>query len=222
LLFDLDNTLLDFDAGASYSLKKTLTEFGLPLDAGLINSYYTINKDCWSRFEQGLIDTPTLRRERFSLFVSANGLLVDAAEMNRYYLDTLSNQALEIHGARPLLESSFERYQLVLATNGFAEIQYPRIKLSRFESFFTHKVISEEIGHSKPSPHFFAHAMDLMGSPSPDTVMIIGDSLSSDIKGGLGAGIMTCWFNPKKIKNETGIEPHFTATSLDQILQLLN
>ncbi|MCB0670112.1 MAG: YjjG family noncanonical pyrimidine nucleotidase [Saprospiraceae bacterium] len=217
LLYDLDNTLLDFDSGAEKSLNETFEEFELKNKQALIASYHQVNHRCWQRFEQGEIDIPTLKRLRFELFVTENSLDMNPAMLNRSYLTRLSQQVKEIDGARTLLDQSHRRFDLVLVTNGFAEVQHPRIERSGLRSYFKHVIISEEIGSNKPSVSFFEHAFRLMEQPERDQVMIIGDSLSSDIKGGSDFGIKTCWFNPKKMENTSPVIPDHTVESLELI-----
>lgn len=220
LLFDLDNTLLDFDEGAAWSLRETLAEFALEDQDRLIDSYHEVNVRCWKRFEDGEIDIPTLKRLRFENFVKENGLNLDPAMINRKYLDRLARQIKEITGARSLLEQSLSRFNLVLVTNGFAEVQHPRIEKAGLKNYFKHVVISEEIGSNKPAGSFFDYTFELMNQPGKEEVMIIGDSLSSDIKGGLDYGIKTCWFNPKKRMNDTTVIPDHVVHSLEHIPML--
>jgi 2-haloacid dehalogenase len=217
LLFDLDNTLLDFDAGARKSLEETLVEFGYGGKPDLIESYHQINQQCWQKFERGDIDIPTLKRLRFEFFVRENKFDLNPADLNRAYLDRLSQQTVEISGARQLLENTRNTFRLALVTNGFAEVQRPRIRRSGLHRYFEHIVISEEIGSNKPATAFFDHTFTLMGRPDPEEVMIIGDSLSSDIKGGLDYGIRTCWFNRDARPNDSSVIPHHTVHSLEHI-----
>lgn len=223
LLFDLDNTLLDFDEGAQVAIKQTLSHFQLHDRADeLIRSYHQINHFCWDQFERGAIDVHTLKDQRFTMFVEQNQLDIDPQVMNRFYLTLLSQQTEEIVGARMLLDQTFSRFKLVLVTNGFPEVQYPRISKSAIGTYFKHIIVSEEIGHSKPAPEFFDHAFAKMGSPQKEQVMIIGDSLSSDIKGGAQYGIRTCWFNFQGIANQSGIQPDYTVTALAEISNILH
>lgn len=221
LLFDLDNTLLDFDAGAHDSLHKMLVEHGYSENESLIDSYHQINHQCWQQFEKGEIDIPTLKKLRFEMFAHENRLVDDPATMNRNYLNRLAQQTNEVTGARHLLNETKQRFRLALVTNGFAEVQRPRITNSGLHRYFEHIVISEEIGSNKPAPAFFDHVFTLIGHPDPRQVLIIGDSLSSDIKGGLDYGILTCWFNQHGIQNAGTIIPHHTVHSLDHILAFL-
>lgn len=220
LLFDLDNTLLDFDRGAEQSLLETFTEYRFSELDQLVKSYYEVNHRCWHRYENGEIDIPMLKRLRFQIFVEENDLEVDHAELNRKYLGRLSQQISEMEGARNLLNQSHQRFQLALVTNGFAEVQHPRIDRSGLRNYFKHIVISEEIGSNKPAITFFEHTFQLLKKPKKEEVMIIGDSLSSDIKGGNDYGIRTCWYNPKKQENTSDVKPDHTVQSLNDIPRL--
>jgi YjjG family noncanonical pyrimidine nucleotidase len=217
ILFDLDNTLLDFDAGAGHALNATLQDYGFENSRELTASYHQINHRCWQKFEEGEIDIPTLKKLRFTIFVEENDLKVNPDTMNRHYLDLLSRQIEEITGARQLLDQTSQKFKLALVTNGFAEVQRPRIHHSGLQRYFEHIVISEEIGANKPATAFFDHTFSLLGQPDPQEVMIIGDSLSSDIKGGSDYGIKTCWFNPKKLENQGTLRPDHTVSSLHHI-----
>ncbi len=222
LLVDLDNTILDFDKGAHAALLSTFKKFEFSDLNKLIKSYHNINRTCWQQFESEEIDVDTLKKQRFRLFVREHNLKIDPDRLNNYYLNKLSEQITEISGARDFLNKCSRRFNLLLATNGFARVQRPKIARSGIAKYFEHIVISEEIGASKPSPEFFKTAFILMGKPDPSSVMIIGDSLSSDIKGGLDFGIHTCWFNRYNSENETEIRPHHTIDQLKKFTEVWN
>lgn len=222
LLIDLDNTLLDFTAGANRSLKAALKAFEIEPSEGNIDIYHTINHQCWEAFEKGELDVDTLRRRRFELFVETLAVSVDAGKLNTFYLSRLSEQTDEIKGARQFLEWARIRYKLVLATNGFASVQRPRIARSQLQTYFEHIVISEEIGVQKPHAGFFDHAFEKMNHPPKERVMIIGDSQSSDINGGRNYGIRTCWLRQAGAKSDAPKNPsHLEVTSLEEIPGLI-
>jgi HAD superfamily hydrolase (TIGR01509 family) len=101
-----------------------------------------------------------------------------------------------VEGARELLDDLHGDVRLGLITNGYSEVQRPRLTHFDLSHYFEAVVVSSEIGHAKPSAAFFDHAFTALGSPDPATVLVVGDSLSSDIAGGRNAGTVTCWFNP--------------------------
>lgn len=222
LLIDLDNTLLDFTVGANRSLKMALRAFEIEPTKENIQVYHTINHQCWEAFEKGEMDVDTLRRQRFELFVEELSASVDAGKLNSFYLSRLSEQTDEIKGARQFLQWASIRYKLILATNGFASVQRPRINRSQLHRYFEHIVISEEIGIQKPHAGFFDHVFEKMNHPSKERVMIIGDSQSSDINGGRNYGIRTCWFRQGSTETGAPQDPlHLEVTSLDEIPALI-
>ena len=222
LLVDLDNTLLDFDKSSSTALKATFDHFNLEDPQTAMQIYNRINHQCWDAFEEGDLDIPQLKQLRFDLFVSEMKLDLSGKVVNRFYLDLLAQQVHEIEGARSFLDWSSERFNLVLATNGFAEIQYPRLDISGLKKYFQAVVVSEEIGVQKPHRAFYDHAFELMKHPAKNEVMMIGDSLSSDIRGGLDYDILTCWFDQKNRGPSVGISPHFVVDHLNKIRAIFN
>ena len=222
LLIDLDNTLLDFNAGANRSLIEAMMAFEIEPSSQHIHTYHEINHQCWEAFEKGEFDISTLRRKRFELFVEVLDVDVNADRINAFYLDRLSQQTDEIAGARTFLDWAHSRYRLVLATNGFASVQWPRIRKAQLLPYFEHILISEEIGVQKPAGGFFDHAFHRMEFPEKDRVMIIGDSLSSDIEGGRSYGIRTCWLRHESAcGSDSEDNMHFEVSSLSEIPALL-
>ena len=128
MIIDLDNTLLDFDTAAAKSLSITFKRFNVPVTIDNINVYKVINHECWTLFEEDVIDIEMLKRMRFEKLVEALGINADPAKMNHLYLNTLGLQVDEVEGSRDFLDWSSKRFNLVLATNGFAEVQRPRIR----------------------------------------------------------------------------------------------
>ncbi len=217
LLVDLDNTVLDFDQGAAQSLDDALEAFGISATPEHQALYKEINLRCWAAFERGEMDASTLRARRFQLFVRQAKLAVDPIALNRLYLSKLSQQVHEIEGARDFLHWAQSRFGLLLATNGFSQVQRPRIQEAALDKYFSHIVISEEIGSMKPDRAFFDHAFARMEQPPREEVMIIGDSLSSDMAGGADYGISTCWFNPTQRNNDGQVRPDWSVTSMHQL-----
>lgn len=221
LVIDLDNTLLDFDEGARKSLELALTAFDIPADDHHIQTYKRINHQCWQAFERRELDVATLKGLRFKLFVEAIETDTNHKDLNRLYLDTLAHQVDEVRGARAFLDWAHPRFQLLLATNGFTEVQQPRLRKSGLNPYFQHVVISEEIGIQKPYAGFFDHAFDKMKNPDRDKVMMVGDGLSSDIKGGVDYGIRTCWLHHGTMTNETDIKPDHSVETLEELMGLV-
>lgn len=220
LILDLDNTLLDFDRAAKRSLISTYRRFGISTDEKHINAYRHINHRCWRAFEAGEIDVVTLKDLRFQMLVEDLGLSINPDQINSFYLDTLSKQIDPMPGAHDFLNWADKSFSLVLATNGFKQVQRPRIALSGISAYFKHIIISEEIGFNKPDKEFFDHTFSRMGEPAKKEVMIIGDNLGSDIKGGTDYGILTCWLNSEDIYlPENAPTPDLSIHKLDDLLK---
>ena len=214
LFFDLDNTLLDFDRSSKYAFEKAFNDFKIPFDTSYYGIYNQINKQHWLAFEQGTITQATLRTKRFEVFLEAIRKDCDAADFSACYLSNLANVRLLLDGAIPLLDKLKGQFQLLVITNGLKEVQRPRIKVCDLEQYFDGIVVSDEIGVAKPHKGFFDYAFNEIGNPSKEKVLVIGDSLSSDIAGGNQYGIDTCWYNPKKNKNKTEHKPTFEIANL--------
>lgn len=125
-------------------------------------------------------------------------------------------------GAGDLIRELAKDFGLVLATNGIADVQHRRIKASGLEPSFRGLVISDEIGVAKPHPDFFHVVFSTMGQPCRSEVLMVGDSLSSDISGGEAFGIDTCWFNPKGRSNDASVRPTYEIQELHEVHTILH
>jgi YjjG family noncanonical pyrimidine nucleotidase len=195
LLFDVDNTLLDFEKTEALALEHNFSLHGLPFPAEAKQRYHEINQSYWHRLERKEITPETLRAGRFRDLFNELGLRYDAETFADSYLDQLGQQAPLVAGALDLLEGLNGRFQLGIITNGLADVQHPRLERAGLKPYFATIIISQEIGVSKPSPGIFDAAFARMNQPEKHEVLIIGDSLSSDMTGGINYGIDTCWFN---------------------------
>jgi 2-haloacid dehalogenase len=197
LLFDADNTLFDYDQAEATALANSFRQFGLNLDQATGAQYRTINAKLWHDFELGHITQQDLRAERFRRLFTTVNLTVDAEAFSHAYLRHLSQAGHLLEGAEALVRQLAAEYHIGIITNGIASVQRPRLENSPIYEFVEAFVISEELGVAKPDPAIFDAAFALMGWPQKTAVLIIGDSLSSDMQGGLNYGIDTCWYNPE-------------------------
>lgn len=221
LLFDLDNTLLDFDASEDYALDKSLANIGITYTKEHFAIYEKINRMCWDDFEAGNMDQSIINKTRFRRFLKAlNREEVNVQAFGDYYLSQLSEKAVFIEGAKQLLEEQSKQYKLGVVTNGLKQVQRPKLIKSNLIDYFKIVVVSDEIGVSKPYKAFFDYTFKEMHFPYKSTVLIIGDSLNSDIKGGNNYGIDTCWYNPRKKENLSKIKPSFEINSLGALKTL--
>lgn len=197
VLLDLDDTLLDFGQAERVAMRRVLGENGLPADDATLALYSRINDAYWKRFERGEIGRREVLVGRFRDFLAeegASGLDPDAVQDR--YETLLSEGHWFVPGAEALLDALAPTYDLYLASNGTERVQTGRLKsagiLPRFRGLF----LSERIGAAKPSRAFFDAVFASLGEERRRGAVMVGDSLSSDIRGGIDAGLITVWFNP--------------------------
>jgi YjjG family noncanonical pyrimidine nucleotidase len=222
LLFDADGTLFDYDLGESYALEKSFLEAGLPFSPAAADTYRAINHQIWLDFENGLISSERLRTRRFELLFEVVGAQTDVETFSARYLIHLSHSSHLVEGAEALVRLLRGQYHLGLITNGLKDVQRPRLARSAIDGLFDVVAISEEIGTAKPDPRFFEAAFAEMGNPPRETVLVIGDSLSSDILGGINYQLDTCWFNPQGKAPDPRIPAKYEIRRLADLREVLN
>lgn len=206
LIFDLDNTLLDYDLAEKNALVSLFDFYHISGDfQSLQYKYKTINNGFWRRYEEGKITLDELKVERHKEFMTQVGKRdVDPEDCAFQYARFLSQNAFPLPGSYEVLDYLKSKgYNLVLASNGLPDVQYPRLKASEMLEYFSYIGISQELGYQKPHKQFFSELFNKSEIDSTDKILIIGDSINSDIKGGINAGITTCWYNPKKKISDT-------------------
>jgi len=222
LLFDLDGTLFDYDSAEKNALKLTFLEHNLEYFDDYLKTYRIVNKKIWTEFEQGMITQEEIKKKRFSILADTLNLSMDAVKFSYDYLTQLSRQVQLIEGADELLKKLQPKFKFALVTNGLTIVQKPRISASAIGNYFSEIIISEEIGYAKPDPTFFDITFERIGNPDRDQVMIIGDSLTSDIMGGTLYKIKTCWYNPNGAQASEDVRIDYEISSLEKLLPILN
>lgn len=220
-MFDADGTLFDFDQAAAHALKATFFQYELPYEPQYIERYLEINRSLWALFEKGQIEAAELKSLRFARLLESLNRKADPSQMNEDYLGHLADGSMLLKGAKELVEELHGKVKMMLITNGFQKVQRPRLERSGIENYFESVVVSDEVGVAKPDPQIFEHSFSTMGNPSKEDVLIIGDSLSSDIKGGNNYGIDTCWYNPQHKQRPDQMPITHEVKNLAQIPQLL-
>ena len=215
LLFDADETLLDFPASEKAALKGVLEHFGFQYSEELRTTFSKINSALWKKLEKGLISRDIIRIRRFEEFVEAASLSADPSKMSALYVEKLGGSCFVLDGAKELCEELSKKYKLYIVTNGIGTVQQSRLKLSGLLPYFSGVFISEEIGSQKPDKKFFNHVFENLPEKDKAKVAIIGDSMTSDILGGINAGIDTCFFNPWG--REEIYKPTYTALSFEEL-----
>lgn len=221
ILLDLDNTLLDFNRAEANAIARAFQDLGLPAGEAVQQRYHEINRQQWERLERGEVTRDQLLILRFQLLFAQLGITADAAEACRRYEGYLAQGGDLLPGAKDLLEMLAGRYDLYLATNGAAKIQYSRIAAAGIGGCFQKVFISEEVGSHKPQLEFFQHCFAQIPGWQRETTWMVGDSLTSDILGGLRAGIHTCWVNFDHAPCPEEIQPDAIITALHQLPALL-
>lgn len=221
IMMDIDNTLLDFDAAERKALLETLQQFSLPCDEAAISRYHEINSSLWGELNKGKIRRDKLVVERFDRFVKEIGAAAKATELNRAYTEHLATHADVIPGAEEALQELAEVATMIAVSNGTESVERGRLKLSGFEKYFDDIFISEAVGVSKPNPKIFQMAMRKLGIEHSDKVLVVGDSLSADIQGGVNAGLDTCWVNMNGVENESGLTPTYEVKALSELYPIV-
>lgn len=218
ILFDADGTLFDFDAAETAALAASLERISQDFSPEISDIYREINGRMWVELERGATTQARIRVERFEKLFEAIGVEGDPVVFAEDYASNLAGQTELIDGAGTTVEALAEGCRLMLITNGIADIQRPRFSASPIRDHFAGIVISEEVGAAKPDPLIFETAFAEMDRPAKSEVLIVGDSLSSDIKGGNNFGIDSCWFNPAGLPLQDGVQPTYEIQRLDQLL----
>lgn len=224
VLFDLDNTLSDFTSAQAAALPALLADHGVTDGHEFLPTFTRLAAPLWGQLEAGELTLETLNGERFRLFVEHTGLDLDPAVLAPQYLAWLGRSGALWPGATDLLDQLHGQVVMGLVTNGYSEVQRPRLDKFELGHYFASVTVSSEIGHAKPSRAFFDVALGALGNPDPSTVLVVGDSLSSDIAGGEAAGCATCWFNPNgQPAPEPSTSPRIdhVATSLDDVATIV-
>jgi 2-haloacid dehalogenase len=221
VLFDLDDTLLDFHRAEAEAIRHTLAEIGIEPSDETVALYSRINRSCWAKLETGEYTREEVLHRRFDMLFDTLGVTGDAHETQKLYEYRLSLGAYYLDGAEELLDSLMGKYRLYLATNGIVNVQARRIKDSGIGKYFDGIFVSERIGYNKPDKRFFDAAFLEIPDFKLSETLIIGDTLTSDILGGINAGIKTVYFNPNGKKNDTGIDPDYEISSLGEFTEIL-
>ncbi len=221
LLFDADHTLFDFKTSEYFALKEALLALGLPSTDAHIERYSEINIKYWKLLETGKIDKKTLMLARFCEFAEEYGFGDRAEELSSLYMSNLSHEAHLFEGALELVETLSKKYRLFIITNGVKSTQDGRFSISPITRYFEKIFISEVIGAEKPSLAFFDAVAKGIEGYDPERALVIGDSLSGDIKGAINAGIDSCWFNPDRKSAPSDWSITYTVSSYDEILNIL-
>lgn len=221
LLFDLDGTLLDYDAAEAAALRATLEDHGVPATPEVAEVYRKVNKAMWRAFERGETTAARIRVERWQQLLAELQHDDDPQAMGQRYIEHLAAATHVIDGAVELVRDLSAAHGIAIVTNGLADVQWPRLRGTGIEELADVVVISDEIGASKPAAAFFDATFERIGEDARSESLVIGDSLTSDMAGGAGYGIDTCWFNPSGRDNDLGVAVTYEIGALEDLRRLV-
>jgi 2-haloacid dehalogenase len=220
LFLDLDDTILDFHKAERIAISKTIREFGVEPTEEILDLYHGINKWHWEQLELGKLTRAEVLVNRFGVLFERLGVAVDASKCAKVYEVNLSQGHWFLPGAEEAVDRLSKKYRLFLASNGTAVVQKGRMTSANLYRFFETVFVSQEIGYNKPSKEYFDACFAAIPGFDREKAMIVGDSLSSDIKGGINAGLKTVWVNPEH-KDCGNIRPDYEIEALSQLEALL-
>lgn len=220
LFLDLDDTILDFKKAEYIAIGKTIAEFGADPTDEVRHRYHEINRWHWEQLEKGTMTRAEILVNRFKMLFDELGVPVNAEQAARTYEKNLSQGHWFLPGAEETVDYLSKRYRLFLASNGTASVQKSRMTSANLYRFFETVFVSQEIGHNKPSKEYFDACFGSIPDFNPARALMVGDSLSSDIQGGINAGIRTVWVNPGH-QDCGDIRPDFEIEALHQLPALL-
>lgn len=219
VFIDIDGTLLDFEACVEESMRIGLTENGIEYKPEMLETFHRINNGLWRDLEQGKLTFEKLLEIRWATIFEALEIKLDGPEFEKYFRKRLHESAIPMEGSCEMLEYLSGKYRLFAASNGPHEQQVQRMEKAGMAKYFEEIFTSGKIGAEKPSADFFAYCFENVGDVEPEESAMLGDSLTSDMKGGFDFGMKTVWFNlngkeaPEWIDNE--------IKSLDEVKNIL-
>ena len=199
IFIDIDGTLLDFEACVEESMRLGLIERGVDYKAEMLETFHSINDGLWRDLEQGKLTFERLLEIRWATVFAELGIELDGPEFEKYFRARLHKSAIPMSGSYEMLEYLSEKYRLFAASNGPHEQQVERLRKADMLKYFEEVFTSGLIGAEKPSADFFTYCFEKAGDIKPEESIMLGDSLTSDMKGGNAFGMETIWLN---LKNE--------------------
>lgn len=221
LWFDADGTLFDYSRAECVALEKSFQSLNAPFEDRYLDTYRRINQQLWQALERREISAAVLKVRRFESMIEELQLACSPSEMSAAYVDQLALCAELIEGAHEVLHALSPSCRFAIVTNGLETVQRSRLARSPIRHLIAEMIISEEVGSAKPEPAFFEAASARLGNPDKREVLMIGDSLSSDIRGGIDYGLDTCWFNPGAAARPDGLQITHEISHLSELLEVL-
>lgn len=221
VFLDADDTLFDYRSAERYALTKAFNDHRITADEPLLSDYSQINKQLWLDYENNKVTQEELKIERFRRLFIKVGLDIDEPSFSNAYIRHLADASFLGNYAEELCAYLHGKYQIAIITNGISSVQRSRLDKSAIKRYIDYLIVSEEAKFSKPNVGIFTYAETITKFRDKNKMIIIGDSLSSDILGGINYGIDTCWLNGDSIGKTKNIQPTYVVNSLRSIKGIL-
>lgn len=223
VFWDLDQTLLDFDRSMEYALQAVFAQYGLKINEEMTARYSVINRSYWLRLESGELSKEQVTVGRFRTFFEELGIThVSPEELNVDYQRELGSVFFFMEGAKELVALLKERgYRQYVVTNGVNATQANKMRLSGLDRIMDGVFVSELMGYPKPRKEFFDGCFAALSDVDRNKCILVGDSLTSDMRGAENAGIASCWFNPEKQEKDVDVRTDYEIRRLEELIPIL-
>lgn len=221
VLMDIDNTLLDFDISSEQGMYQVAKEMNITLPENAYEIFKKVNPGIWKELEQGKLTNEELFLVRWNRIFEVMGVQGDGAAFEVEYLKYIKQSAVPVPGAKEIMEYLSEKYVVCGASNGPYGQQVNRMKMADMLQHVQHMFVSEKVGYSKPQKEFFDTCFEAIAPIRPEETIMIGDSVSADIRGAKAYGMKTCWFNHDRVENPQVGGADYIVNSLAEIKNIL-
>ena len=222
ILIDMDDTLFDFQRAQDSCFRDVLRYYSEEYTTEKYNRYSAINHSLWRLAENQIMRREDVQCQRFIDFFAELNKTVNGEDANRVFQDSLAKQAWLIPEATDVCRILSKNHILAIITNGIADTQYQRLNTSAISCFFSEIIVSEAVGFEKPNVLFFKKAFDLLHFYDTSKMLVVGDSLTSDIRGARNVGIDSCWYNPNKQLPVADCQPTYIISELKELLTIVS
>lgn len=213
ILIDADDTVFDFRQAEKNAIGEVLEWLGMR-DPEAPKVYHACNRACWEDFERGSITQAELKIRRFADFLRHYGRGDDPQKVSDRFVGALSRQSVLLPGALGSVRAIAEKLPVAVVTNGIAKVQHGRMDRSPLKEWISAMIVSEEAGCQKPDPRMIFSALEALGGVAPGRALMVGDSLSSDIRCANNAGVDACWYNPGGLPLPDGLHAEYVLADI--------
>lgn len=223
ILWDLDQTLLNFELSRDYALRAVFERYGLEISDAVMARYAAINRSCWNRLELGELTKDEVTVGRFRILFQETGVFhVSPEEMNTAFQKELGSVFFYMEGAKELVVRLKKKgYRQYVVTNGVKATQESKMKCSGLSEIMDGVFVSEVIGYPKPMKAYFDACFAALPDVAREECILVGDSLTSDMRGAENAGIASCWFNPEKKEKGVDVRTDYEICRLEELIPIL-